>query len=1296
MWFGTVDGLNKFDGHEFTIYQNIPGDKTSLADNSVWALFEDSQDNLWVGTDGGGLSLYDRKTDSFTHFSHDPNDPKSLPHNSVNVIIEDKQGVIWIGTYGGGLSKLISPGKFKNYQYNKNDSLSLSSNIIHSIFEDHMGELWVGTNDGLNLFNKETSTFTRYYAEEGTLNSLNNDNVLSITEDKSGILWLGTWGGGLNAFNAETGNFDHYKFEDIESNRVAYVYVDSSDKLWAGFLEKGLVSFDERNKTLTSITNDHLDPTSLVNNNIWFIYEDDFHNLWLGTEGGISWINRNKKAFHVIDYSSLRASFQNTVITSFEEDAEGNMLFSTEQEVGIISKNNSDQIKLEKLLEVPDIWSILTTNENVLWVSSYGSGLFKFTKESGSYVLHTHFQTIEGVDITNSTYLFEDQQGVLWVGTYGHGLLQHNPSTGSFKHYPLKDSSAINAPPILTISEDAKNNLWLGTYAEGLIKFNKELGRVDTYQKYTEQQTTLSHNTVLSIFQDKKGTIWIGTDGGGLNILDPSTGQIEIKTTKDGLPSNIILGIIADESQHLWLSTNQGLTKYNKTEDTFQNFDMSDGLISKAFNADASFKNKKGVFYFGSGNGFNFFHPDSIQAESSVPSVVFTDLKILNKSINISDGILQNHINVEKSITLNHEQNFFTLNFAALDFTAPSKNKYAYKLEGFNSSWIYTDADNRSATFTNLDQGEYTMHVKASNSDDIWGSESTTLNIKILPPLWKTWWAYSLYVTAFLMISYVIIRAFIIRERLKSNLKIEHLELVKMQEMDSIKSSFFAGISHEFRTPLTLIATPVQELLKKHSDDKEMSWTLQLIKRNANRLLQLINQLLDLSKLEAGKLQLKVGKEDVIAWVKIIAASFESLALSKEIQFLIRLPDDPVFMFFDKEKVEQMVLNLLSNAFKFTPLHGKVEIKVSVTDRQLIIEVTNTGHGIPKQELTKIFDHFYQVSSHQNAAEGTGIGLALVKEFSELHHGKVEVVSETRGETTFTIYIPTSDKTYENDYKADASISEVSKMVEEQVTQQEFSDQLDNISNEETTLLIIEDNDDLRTYLVHQLTPTYRILQAKNGAEGLEIATYEMPDLVITDLMMPEMGGVELINALRKDFKTNHIPIIMLTAKFEKQSRLESLEKGADHYLNKPFDLEELKVRVKSLVTQRTRIRDHYYSEFITSPKAEIILSADDLFLEKAVVVIEDQLDNHEFSVDQFAKALAMSRVQLHRKMKAIIGCSASEFTRHYRLKKAYNFLKKRKGSVSEIAYSVGFNNLSYFTKAFKEIYNINPSELLK
>ncbi|MEO9872360.1 hybrid sensor histidine kinase/response regulator transcription factor [Ekhidna sp.] len=1278
MWFGTTDGLNKFDGYEFTVYQNIPGDTTSLPDNSIWGLLEDSKGNIWIGTDGGGLSFFNREKETFYTYKHDADNPNSLVHNSVNSIIEDRTGALWIGTFGGGISHESSPGVFENFVHNEEDTTSLSHNFVHQIFEDQDGQIWAGTKSGLNLFDPITRSFKRITRDKY---DLENDNVLSIAQDKNGLLWLGTWEAGLISFNKESDIFTSYTLTEELNNRVAYVTVDSDNTVWAGYVGGGLISIDESNTLSTSI-NDPQNSSSIANNSVWMIYEDDLKNIWVGTEGGVSVFNLNQKPINALTASDLSPAFRSNVITSFSETQEG-ILFSTEAEVGLQTKES-----VKKIIEVPDIWSMLHSTGNEIWVSSYGHGVFRY--DANYKLIHNYLNPINK-SIENATYLFEDKSGIVWIGTFGEGLFSYDPKADYFMFYALLDSGNHDSPPVLNMIDESNGTLWIGTYNKGLIKLNVEKGLIERID--TESKTPISHNTVLSLHLDQEGFLWIGTDGGGLNCLNTKTGMVTLKTTHDGLPSNVILGILEDDDKNLWLSTNSGISKFNTQLSSFVNYDQSHGLASKGFNPDAFFKDSSGQFFFGSGNGFNFFHPDSIRPSTYFPPVFFSDFKVLNKSVHLAEGLLNKHINLVETISLNYKQNFFTLNFAALEYFAPEKIDYAYQLDGFSSDWIYTPASNRQATFTNLDHGEYTLNVKASNSDGFWGDNIKSTRLVILPPPWKTWWAYALYGVSFIAVSFAMVRMINVRQQLKSSLRLEQLERKKMEEIDHLKSRFFAGISHEFRTPLTLISSPIDQLIRKFKSNHEVRWPLELVKRNADRLLRQINQLLDLSKIEAGKLRLQVSKSDIINWVKITASSFESKAANEDIDFSVSLPEEPIVMFYDKNKVEQVLINLLSNAFKHTNPGGNIRLSVAHSNSNIALEVANDGLEIPKEYQEKIFGRFYQIGQTKRPVEGSGIGLALVKEFIELHHGSVEV-RRVDPWTVFALSIPSSDSAYVEDDRVTIEDTEVFKAIRQQDEENEPLGKQIEGTEELPTLLIVEDNLDLRSYMALQLAKEYEVIQAVNGQEGLEVANSQIPDLIITDLMMPEMDGIEMLQKIRIDHKTNHIPIIMLTAKAEKESRLEGLEKGADHYLNKPFDVEELIIRCRSLLHQRRRIREHYHSEFLINPKAEDIPSMNDLFLEQAVDVIESHLSNHEFSVDQFAKELAMSRVQLHRKMKAIIGCSASEFLRHYRLKKAFRLLKKKTGSVSQIAYSVGFNNLSYFTKAFKEVYHKNPSQI--
>ena len=1331
LWFGTDDGLNRFDGYVFDAYFDDPLDSTKLTDSNINCLLEGGNNILWIGTANGGLNRLDITTGRFSHFKSTSDTIHSISSNRITTLAHATNGSLWVGT--DRALYLFDPD---NQVFQKVLDANIQKNGLKRAND---GTLWVGTNKGL-LHIRQYDSIANHAS---TTSYLEGRNISGIREISSKYILVGDGGGSAYKveggavemlFDSKARRFPTYEIRNQEFNHLISLGLKVEDPITdfhpindstilVGMNGAGvyLMASDE-NGVWKEVKDFYNVPIKKIdgfpNNNMLAFYADNEGILWMGTDGGgvikASFSNKDQMNFGHVKPNTSKDELTYHDMGSFYYDEENGELwvalwgggidvfdirFDQQCLLNLKRKKTFNSILDPNGLGHGDAISIIEDDKRNLWVATEGGGVYIYDRQNQRFRRKSHDPEDLNSISNNEVYsILKDSNGQIWVGTI-NGLNIYQPETDDFRRiYTTSDTNSLSGNQINCIYEDRSGNIWIGTSKSGLnlVKQLTETELIVERFQPVEDQNSISDNSILGIYEDAmENFIWIGTEGGGLNRLSKSSKKFKTYTTKDGLPNNVVYGILEDRNGHLWMSTNQGLVSFNPDTEAFKNYTQIDGLQSNEFNRRAYLKLPESWMLFGGINGFNYFKPECLPENDFVPPVAFTEIRILDKPLyagmRLSSQTIQSAVSSLDKLTLSHLENIISVSFSSLSFQAPIKNQYAYMLEGFDADWLYTDASRRYVTYTNLDPGTYTLKVKGTNNFGYWSKDEAQLILVVLPPPWKTWWAYTLYAIILLVSIGLVIRAFIIRERLTSNLQLEQMERKKIEELDQLKSNFFTGISHEFRTPLTLISSPVEELLKKNSNP-EVNRTLHMVKRNASRLLRLINQLLDLSKLEAGKLKLSVHKSDIISWLKIVVSSFQSLADAKKITFNVTLPDEQVFMFFDKAKLEQILTNLLSNSFKFASAKGIVQLVVQAENDEISIEVSNDGEKIPAEEVDKIFDRFYQVS-HKKSSEGSGIGLALVKEFVELHHGYIKVNSNHEW-TQFIFTLPTSDKSYAYDEKIATEETSVSKVVQHQMETSEVSF---HQSEEDTyQVLIVEDNQDLRSFVCNELSDSFGILEAPNGSIGLETAISAIPDLIITDVMMPEMDGIELLQTLRADARTNHIPIIMLTAKAEKENRLEGLEKGADHYLAKPFEMEELRIRAKSLINQREKIRDHYYAEFITNPSVESIPSADDQFLALAVEVIDKQLQNDSFTVDEFASELAMSRVQLHRKLKATIGCSSSEFIRQYRLKKAYQYLEAKKGSVSQIAYSVGFSNLSYFTKTFKEIYQINPSELLK
>jgi signal transduction histidine kinase/ligand-binding sensor domain-containing protein/DNA-binding response OmpR family regulator len=1387
MWFGG-NGLIRYDGYNFKIFKYNPDDKKSLSYNGVISIYEDKSGTLWIGTEGGGLNKYNRETDLFTRYKHDPNDPKSLSNNTVTSILQDNSGNLWFGTNGGGLNKLIpsdSITSFIHYNSDPDDLTSLSNDFVGQICEDKSGNLWIATRNGVNKLdldkiNETTPTFIHYKHNPDDPKSLSHDAVFSVYEDNSGTLWIGTIGGGLNKLIPddleESTSFTHYinnpnEPKSLSSNMVGPIFEDKSGNLWIGTWGGGLNRFDRVTEKFTHCKSDPNNSKSLNGNWVYSIYEDISGILWVGTmPGGLNKFDPMKNQFkHYKHNLKDSKSLSSDRVWSIFEDSDGILWIGTFHgglNRLIPGQDKKSSLSFFRYLHDPNdpksinsVFSICEDNSGNIWIGTFNGGLHKLVKsekkKSNPKFVDYEFDPNDTTSLSNNSIrvIFKDESGNLWIGTdFGLNKL----ISGTDEMFPAtfvrylnnpKDPASISNNRVWSIYQDEQETIWIGT-SGGLNKLippdnNHSLTTFIHYTHDSGNPSSLSSNHVTSMHEDNYGNFWVGTDGGGLNKFDRKS-EVFIRFNEgDGLPDNSIKGLLGDDEGNLWISTSNGLSKFNLKTKIFKNYSIKDGIQSDYFQGGAYFKNKNGEMFFGGDNGFNSFYPDSIKENIRIPPVVITDFQLFNNSVPVGLDTTTNRTILTRSITetneieLTFKDYIISFEFAALDFHTPEKNQYAYLLEGFDKKWIYADANKRFATYTNLDPGEYIFKVKGSNNDRIWNEASTSIKLIITPPWWSTWWAYSLYVLFGLGLLYSLRRYELNRTQLKNQHKLDEVKLNEREETDKMKSRFFANISHEFRTPLTLILGPAENI-NRNTSIEEIEKQTNVIKRNAKRLLGLINQLLDLSKLEAGKLELKASRSNIVPFIKGVTMSFESMAERKDITLKVKSERDEIELYFDRDKMLKIMTNILSNAFKFTPNGGQITVALTLVpsptgrgmsggqgEGKVRIIVKDTGIGISEEELSKLFDRFYQVDSSQTREhEGTGIGLALTKELVELHHGIISVDSKLGNWTEFTVTLPVGRKhlkdqeIIEEKIESTVILSEVKNLIENNVTDSSHFDSqpagqaglsvTDNSGENKNIVLVVEDNADVREFIKDALGNEFQIEEAANGEQGVRKAEQIIPDLIISDLMMPTMGGNELTRRIKNDERTSHIPIILLTAKSEQESKLEGLETGADDYLTKPFDTKELRIRINNLISMRRKLQERYSkADFVpvknaeenlsrsVEAKAEKLSDLDEKFMSKVMEVIESHIAEEEFSIEEFDKEIGMGRVQIYRKVKALTGKSPSRYIRSIRLSRAKQLIEENKGNISEIAYSVGFSSPQYFTRCFKEEFGFPPSDLI-
>jgi signal transduction histidine kinase/ligand-binding sensor domain-containing protein/DNA-binding response OmpR family regulator len=1345
MWFGTEDGLNKFDGYKFTVYRYDPDDSTTLGFNEILGIYEDKSGDLWIATTGGGLNKFDQQSESFTSYTYEQSNPASVEPNSIYSMTGFCYGnkeILWLGTTRGLYKFDLQTEKFTHLPHTDK---GWPYSWIRAVTVDSAGKIWLGAiADGVHRFDPETGQYTSFRHDPDVPNSLSDNGVLSLCWDKAGILWVGTKDG-LNRYHTETNHFISYSIgtnyrQSPGGNWVFSIYEDRSGTLWLGTAVGGLKAFNRQTAKFTSYMHDPGDPGSISDNTVMCIFEDKAGLLWAGTWRGINAIDPRKTQFldirpHPGDSNSLSGNF---IWSICESNHKGKSSLWIGTKTKGLNKLDLTTGKFERYIHesgnpnsIPSnfIFSLCEERSGILWIGTYGDGLIKYDPQLNKFYRYVHDPDNPGSISGNIIFsIIEDKSCNLWIGTQGGGLNRLDKGTNQFTCF-LRNSVVTN------IYEDRSGNLWMA--GSGLKKLDHRTRQFTSYRYNPEDPSGISSDRTTAIYEtseDGQQVLWVGTYSSGLNRLDSENEKFKCYTIDDGLPSNTINGILEDREGSLWLSTNNGISKFNPGNETFTNYDVADGLLDNKFNVRVCCKTADGQMFFGSTKGLVSFYPDRLKKNLNVPEIVFTDFRIFNKPVGIKKNkatldnhnyLLEKHISEGQEIELSYRENVFSFEFAALDYSAPEKNQYAYKMEVVDPEWVHTDASRRFATYTNLDPGEYIFKVKGSNNDGLWNENGTSIKIIITPPWWKTKLAYTFYILLF--VSILIITWFIQlrRIRLKQQLKMEHFEAEKLREVDQLKSRFFANISHEFRTPLTLIKGPVKQIMDG-TFIGNLKEQCKMILRNSDRLLGLINQILDLSKLESGEMKLQVAETDIVQYLKGMVLTFSPLADRKKVTLKFKFTENELTGYIDRDKLEKIVTNLLSNAFKFTPEYGeiilecglrnadskiqnpksKIQINNSefrIPNSKFQISISNTGPGIPKDQLDKVFDRFYQVDdNYKKDAEGTGIGLALTKELVEVCHGEISVSSVPDKITTFSVTLPI-DKGYFNEDEIVETTPQISPLTKGGQRGVSITDKGITISSEEVKskksaplLLIVEDNPDVTSYISSFMNHDYRILRAENGKEGLKIALDKYPDLIISDVMMPEMDGFEFCQKVKSDERISHIPIILLTAKADLDSKIEGLEFGADDYVTKPFEARELQIRAKNLIEQRRKLREKFSLLLDLKPEDIAASSMDEQLLQRLLAVFEDNIEDPNFNLEHLSREIGMSRTHLNRKIQALTNLSSRDFIRTLRLQRAARLLYSASGTVSEIAYKVGFNNLSYFSRAFRKHFGKLPSDFAK
>ncbi len=1320
IWIGTENGLNRFDGYTFTQYFSDVNKQNALLSNEILSLLVDSEGTLWLGS-FQGLYRYSRQSDNFILI-----DLESVSiFNSVMQIysiFEDHEGTLWLGTAGNGLIKYNKEtGEASSYYADENKPNSISSNFVFFITEDKKGNFWIGTTDnGLDVFNPETGMFFNHKPIKNDNNQQNVNAVLKIFNLNDSTYLIGTRADGIFSFNIHTESFHPYTIEckddyrSISPYEVYEIFRDSKNNLWISVHGQGLYFKRADLSYFTRIEYSATNLNGLINNNVRSILEDAQGNLWIASfQGGVNFLPNKIENFDSYQLIDQNSNYVSTTVNAIVSDENRNVWVGTDgsglKYINKLSKqvrhyypdNNPES-------SIPDkvIMSLLLDG-NELWMGTYLGGLSRMNVKTRTFKNYIATGQDGAISANFVTCIYKSKKGDIWIGTNSGGLNKYNKHTDSFSHFVGRNGSgeeSLTNNYINTIAEDNNGRLWLGTYW-GLSVFDPLNGMFINYLRDPEVQNTLSNNIIYDILISSRNEVWIGTRD-GLNKFIPRRNAFQSFNLSDGLAGNVIYGIEEDEEGNLWISTNNGLCNLSTITFQTRNYHSNDGLLSNEFFRHSSHKASDGELYFGGINGLNSFNPKNIQENYSIPVPKITQFRVFNQVIQPGDTIdgiriLKESIWLVDTVILKRRFNSFGFEFSAMDYIQSVRNSYRCKMEGFDNDWREMNYAQRFVTYTNLNAGTYTFRLKASSIENRWNDTEKQLTIIITPPVYRTWWAYSIYFILFVAGLLLIWRIVLRRVNLRNQIKLERMESMKMKEINQAKLQFFTNISHEFRTPITLILGPLSKMQNDNSLLKKYGDGVDLMIKNSKRLLRLVNQLMDLRKIETGKMRLKTEHADIILFLQDVFDTFRQLAEKQNIDFKFISYTEFKHIWFDPDKIDKIIFNLLSNAFKFTPEYGEIELIIEEEDgidqkKWLRIAVKDSGKGILEEEQNKVFERFFQTSDRTMASSaGSGVGLSLTRSLVEQHYGEIHLKSEEGRGAEFIILLPIDEKTYSDEEKFSPEVPGVNKYIHNEPFETINEELIVKLSvNKDQSILIVEDNPDLRSYLKNELVDFYNVYEAANGKEGFDMALNKVPDLIISDVLMPEMDGLEMCRLVKMHFLTNHIPVILLTARASMEHRIKGIEYGADSYIPKPFNLQHLRIRIKKLLELRSVLKSKYANNIDSD--GSISVMEENQYLKVLNEYILDKIDDLSLNIEGICKDLGISRAHFYRKIKLMTGKSPSEYIRMIRLNEAAKILSTENYSISEVGYKVGFNSPSYFSISFKKQFKLNPVEFAK
>jgi ligand-binding sensor domain-containing protein/signal transduction histidine kinase/DNA-binding response OmpR family regulator len=1303
MWFGTGDGLNRYDGSEMQIFRNDAKSPESISDNYIKCIFEDRQRNLWVGT-LNGLNLLDRKSGKFKRFFLKKS-RTDKGGTDVNCILEDARNNLWIGTQENGIA-LFDKSTSNLRPINPTIPNDKANTHINYLYQDRKQNIWIASNQGLLQANESMRHLKQVM--------LPGKDIRSIAEDAAGNIWIASEGNGVYRYAVKAKTLSNFKNQEglnssLGSNLIRTLLIDKQNNVWIGTINGGLNLFDAKKNNFQRY---------IYERAISALYQDSQGNIWIGTHrNGIYLYAPKAVKFNLVQKQQHPHILENNDVKTFFEDKQGNVWIGTDG--GGIAEYNPKTRKVRKFKSSPSnpnslgsnfILDITGDNNSNLWISSWGGGISYFDRQTERFTrIVNNPKDNTSLSSNYVQKILPDDKGNFWVGTYFGGLSYLNTSTRTFTRYHSDRSkkTAIWGNNIVAICEDSqKGNLWIGTDDAGLNYFDKEKHHFRHYFVNIERSLD-----IRIIFKDQKGRIWVGEKG--LFLYNRSKDRFEPYIKSNILSSCFIKGILEDERGLFWISTLDGLVRLNPETGATKRYNTSDGLQSLEFEANAAMKTSSGEMFFGGINGYNHFYPDRILTNRFVPPIYFTNLTIFNKKASPNDdsGALTEDLPFAKEINLNHKQSSFSVSYAALNYTSSNNNQYAYKLEGFDADWTYV-GNITKASYTNLDPGSYTLKLKAANNDGIWNTKAISLSINIIPSFWQRLWFK-------LLVGFLIIGAILYVLYLQRELELEKLEERKKDEIHQMQLDLFTNISHEFKTPLALIMGRIERIITE-KPDKHLIPHLRSLSKNSTHLLNLITELMDFRKVESGSLRLNVSEGNLSTFLNELTEEFSILAQEKSIQLKIKNEIEAKSCWFDKLVMERIISNLIHNSLKYTSPGGEILVEIIEgkpavpafknelqinsnykAQRLIGIRILDSGIGISEESLKVIFNRYYRIT---DTHLGSGVGLAFVKSLTLLHKGEIYVSSEKHKGTEIVVIIPCAEVDYaENEKRTKQataagiqleSINVPLAILTDETPQDETGSE--NKPKSKKLILLVEDNLEMRTLLKEFLEPHFNISEAANGADAYQKVSEEYPDLIISDLMMEKMDGNELCKKIREDASSSHIPFIMLTAQNSISSQITGLKTGADFYLSKPVSFQLLLVTINNIFAQRQKLREHYIKGHQSEIKELVHNAREKEFMDSVLAIIEHNMGTPEFDADYLCREIAMSKTNLYHKLKSITGQSIGEFMRTVRLNKAKEIMASEDVLVNEVMFRVGIQTQSYFTRIFKAEFGITPSQFLQ